>query len=456
MADTTANPPTYNLFVNLLEGKTLNLKFTTPNVSAASIKHRLFEITKIPLRHQRLLTGTRHLGDDDSVISCSDAPHHFPTVHLLLRLVGGKGGFGSLLRGAATKAGQKKTSNFDACRDMSGRRLRHVNAENKLQEWRALEEQRKMEKKGEEFLKSLAKKGKKGTGDAATEKYVKKYREESARCVSEVLDSVKEAMSGKRKGKGVVKNAEPKSKRMKIWMGRNDSDTEEDDSDNEMEKSTVSNNGNGSDSNKEAEGSLDSVTGGKQDGETSGRGSCESGSEEEKEMVVHTVQESIHAEKNGMVEPVIQDEKIAIPCSAPDAVLGVEAMLDEKMDSNGTEMGNVEELVSQPQKISKSGDGQGVESTSIVSEANGSSESSPVVQEETVANEKTEEMEKPLNFDEFSSAAEMEVLGPERLKSELQARGLKCGGTLRERAARLFMLKSTPIEKIPKKLLAKK
>lgn len=198
-------------------------------------------------------------------------------------------------------------------------------------------------------------------------------------------------------------------------MGKNDSDTEEDDSDNEEEKdkSTVSNNGNSSDSNKEADGSLDSVTGRKQDGENSGRSSCESGSEEEKELVVHTVQESIHTEKNDMVEPVIQDEKIAtstsIPCSAPDAVVGVEAMQDEKMGCNGTEMGNVEDVVSQLQKNSNSGDGQGVESTSIVSEANGSSESNPVVQEETVANGNTAEIEKPLNFDEFNSAAEMEV-----------------------------------------------
>lgn len=197
-------------------------------------------------------------------------------------------------------------------------------------------------------------------------------------------------------------------------MGKNDSDTEEDDSDNEEEKdkSTVSNIGNSSDSNKEADGSSDSVTGRKQDGEISGRSSCESGSEEEKELVVHTVQESIHTEKNDMVEPVIQDEKIAtstsIPCSDPDAVVGVEAMRDEKMGCNGTEMGNVEDVVGQPQKNSNSGDGQGVESTSIVSEANGS-ESNPVVQEETVANGNTAEIEKPLDFDEFNSAAEMEV-----------------------------------------------
>lgn len=44
----------------------------------------------------------------------------------------------------------------------------------------------------------------------------------------------------------------------------------------------------------------------------------------------------------------------------------------------------------------------------------------------------------------------------ERLKTELQAHGLKCGGTLQERAARLFLLKTTPVDKLPKKLLAKK
>ncbi|CAN6867140.1 unnamed protein product [Brassica oleracea] len=38
----------------------------------------------------------------------------------------------------------------------------------------------------------------------------------------------------------------------------------------------------------------------------------------------------------------------------------------------------------------------------------------------------------------------------------LQSRGLKCGGTLQERAQRLFLLKSTPLHKLPNKFLAKK
>ena len=52
-----------------------------------------------------------------------------------LRLSGGKGGFGSLLRGAATRAGQKKTSNYDDCRDLNGRRIKDLRNEKRLAEW---------------------------------------------------------------------------------------------------------------------------------------------------------------------------------------------------------------------------------------------------------------------------------------------------------------------------------
>lgn len=141
----------------------------------------------------------------------------FPSVRLLLRLKGGKGGFGSLLRGAATKAGQKKTNNFDACRDMSGRRLRHVNAEKRLEEWKAGENERKFEKVAEDFLKKQMKKGKgkgKADGDSEAHKYVEKYRAESERCVADVALSVKEALTAKRKSPSQPPRD---AKKLKIW-----------------------------------------------------------------------------------------------------------------------------------------------------------------------------------------------------------------------------------------------
>lgn len=55
----------------------------------------------------------------------------------------------------------------------------------------------------------------------------------------------------------------------------------------------------------------------------------------------------------------------------------------------------------------------------------------------------------------FSSAAEMESLGLETLKCALQARGLKCGGTLQERALRLFSVRGLAREQIDPALFAK-
>lgn len=49
-------------------------------------------------------------------------------------LKGGKGGFGSLLKGGGNFSGQR-TVNFDACRDLNGRRLRNVNDAKRLSEW---------------------------------------------------------------------------------------------------------------------------------------------------------------------------------------------------------------------------------------------------------------------------------------------------------------------------------
>jgi hypothetical protein len=42
------------------------------------------------------------------------------------RLLGGKGGFGSMLRAQGGRMSSKKSTNFDACRDLSGRRLKTV------------------------------------------------------------------------------------------------------------------------------------------------------------------------------------------------------------------------------------------------------------------------------------------------------------------------------------------
>jgi hypothetical protein len=71
----------------------------------------------------------------------------FCEIRVLSSLCGGKGGFGTLLKGQSRQAGAKLTTDFGACRDLQGRRLRHVNDEIKLRKWR---EMQKRQQNGEE------------------------------------------------------------------------------------------------------------------------------------------------------------------------------------------------------------------------------------------------------------------------------------------------------------------
>ncbi|GMI46589.1 hypothetical protein TrCOL_g11104 [Triparma columacea] len=77
------------------------------------------------------------------------AVHRYPNdttffePQLVAPLMGGKGGFGALLKAVGKRAGKKKTTDFGACRDLNGRRLRHVNDEIKLERWRREQERKK-------------------------------------------------------------------------------------------------------------------------------------------------------------------------------------------------------------------------------------------------------------------------------------------------------------------------
>jgi len=71
--------------------------------------------------------------------------HSSSLVTVVPRVLGGKGGFGSMLR--AIGAQIEKTTNRDACRDLSGRRLRDINEEQRLKKWFSKQEEREHEKK---------------------------------------------------------------------------------------------------------------------------------------------------------------------------------------------------------------------------------------------------------------------------------------------------------------------
>ena len=78
--------------------------------------------------------------DDDRIYHQHEVTVAIHPRHSAIR--GGKGGFGTLLKGQSKQAGAKQTLDFGACRDLSGRRLRHVNDEIKLRKWRELQAKR--------------------------------------------------------------------------------------------------------------------------------------------------------------------------------------------------------------------------------------------------------------------------------------------------------------------------
>jgi hypothetical protein len=112
----------------------LCLPFSVAEESAQHQQNRLLSLwatrTGWPLRYLR--------------ISSWDLP--FVTINSRSSILGGKGGFGTLLKGQSRQAGAKLTTDFGACRDLQGRRLRHVNDEIKLRKWR---EMKRREQAGE-------------------------------------------------------------------------------------------------------------------------------------------------------------------------------------------------------------------------------------------------------------------------------------------------------------------
>ncbi|KAK8752176.1 hypothetical protein OTU49_012430, partial [Cherax quadricarinatus] len=88
------------------------------------------------------------------ILSPSSPVPEGSTVVATLQLLGGKGGFGSMLR--AIGAQIEKTTNREACRDLSGRRLRDINEEKRLKDFiskKAEREREMQERKRQKFEK---------------------------------------------------------------------------------------------------------------------------------------------------------------------------------------------------------------------------------------------------------------------------------------------------------------
>ena len=100
------------------------------------------------LPHDGYITwGTRLLDLDDVVEAGS-------SVRLVLRISGGKGGYGNTLRALGRKGGN--TNNVSDCRDLSGHRLRDVQAAERASTWAADKRKRDAEEQVEREQRKMA------------------------------------------------------------------------------------------------------------------------------------------------------------------------------------------------------------------------------------------------------------------------------------------------------------
>jgi hypothetical protein len=125
--------------------------FSTSKVdlSFGFLKDHVARVAGVPYEQFSLKTTSGYIYNDEQLSTIVSRAYSAPIcLELHLGLDGGKGGFGSLLRGGQG-LNHKKTTNFNSCRDLNGRRIRIVDAERRLNE-AAAQTDKKEEKDDEE------------------------------------------------------------------------------------------------------------------------------------------------------------------------------------------------------------------------------------------------------------------------------------------------------------------
>lgn len=324
------------------------------------------------------------------------------------RLCGGKGGFGSMLR--ALGAQIEKTTNREACRDLSGRRLRDVNHEKQMADWLKKQADREAEKE-QRRLERIQRKLAEPKHYFTDTDYEQQCHDLSERLEDSVLKGMQASSSGLvQAGEGPSRkrptptDSKKKAKKTCLWTGLGG-----------MEDM-------GSSGESSDDGDIEASP------STSSSGSEASCSHE----VPNPASLTSTSREQDRTEP--QDQPSSSSCSpAP---------------TSPTPRQEKEEVQRETEK----------ESTDEITQ-NSTTGEEDVPQPQRSPVESPSQIEKvvegPLDLLSVSGVEELEVLGLERLKKELMERGMKCGGTLQERAARLFSVRGQTPDQIDPALLAK-
>eukprot|EP01135_Chromosphaera_perkinsii_P012319 Nk52_evm11s2635 gene=Nk52_evmTU11s2635 len=202
------------------EGKSpLLLEKTT----GADIKEIVCRRRKIPAHMQVVRFQGARIGDDEPLSIASDSAEGTNGEFILVKvgisggLSGGKGGFGSMLRSKKFA----ESDNKDACRDLSGRRLRAVDAEKKVKDWAQKQKELEVEKEKKRKQKrdAILSGPRKTFNDHSYGMELNETREKMDSAVEAAMKHLKEKKKGKESSSSPIKR--------KISTGSEDEEEED-------------------------------------------------------------------------------------------------------------------------------------------------------------------------------------------------------------------------------------
>ncbi|XP_038617362.1 replication stress response regulator SDE2 isoform X2 [Tachyglossus aculeatus] len=341
----------------------------------------------------------------------------------------------------------EKTTNREACRDLSGRRLRDVNHEKAMADWVKQQAEREAEKE-QKRLEKLQRKLTESKHYFTSPEYQQQCHEMAERLEDSVLKGMQAASSkmvspetrDSRKRPTESEMTGVKSEKRKcFWLGieeLQDAGSSEDD---------------------ESEGGESPGTSG---------ASCQPAGSQ---MDLAVTSAGLSQGSEGSVGPRTEDgapEKPRELVSCPGHAEMGEAEADQGLWEEPAERPTAKEKGEDHMETGEVDETRTGAEVKEETRAEITEEERTEVEIKTRAGVQAEEEKTPVARQEepeknlidllaFHSSAEMEALGLDRLKSELLALGLKCGGTLQERAARLFSVRGLAKEQIDPALFAK-
>ncbi|KAJ8045411.1 Replication stress response regulator SDE2 [Holothuria leucospilota] len=362
------------IYLKTLNGDLVQLSICSCGPSGKNLKEWISNTERLSIREVVLYHNGLLVQEEDQLKANG-------VYHISLRLRGGKGGFGSMLRMIGAQI--EKTTNHEACRDLSGRRMRDVNNEKKLADWIAkkADREREREERRQAKLERLRSEPKHYFVDPNYDKQKSSVTESLEEAITQgVSVSADEPSSSRGKRKMEAESSEG-LKKSRLWIG--------------------------------IEGASDS----------------DDSDEDECAMPVSKSEEEEEEESNAELpqkETEIREHPLSSKKNEISEGDGVKDSVGESQPKSTQTLNGTES------RDSKGGTGEPTEET----------------QDTTMEGT-------ALILEDVQSEKDLEAWGLDQLKKELMSRGLKCGGTLQERAQRLFSVKGLSPDQIDPALKAK-